>query len=415
MTSNKAFVRVQNGKFVKADATYHFIGTNFWAGMNLATEHPKRLIRELDRLQTLGIDNLRIMGLTEGPDHEPLRIAPAVQPAPNEFREAYWKGLDFLLAEMAKRNMYAVICLSNFWPWSGGMAQYISWVSPAVPLPYPPPMKGGEWWKYQLYTAAFYSNKQAVTWYHQAIQQLIQRTNTITQQPYTNDPTIMAWQLANEPRASLHRKSYLKWIESSAKLIKTLAPHQLVSLGSEGDTTHPKINGVNVLEDHQSAYIDYVTIHCWIQNWGWYDPEKPSTYQKAKEKCLGYLENQLLKVKKLGKPLVLEEFGIARDQGSYDFQASTEMRDRFFHDVFEHIIQLIQEGHQLSGANFWAWGGEGRPSRPKALWQQGDELTGDPPHEHQGWYSVYDIDATTGAVIKGFNEKIKALNLPIRS
>ena len=32
-------------------------------------------------------------------------------------------------------------------------------------------------------------------------------------------------------------------------------------------------------------------------------------------------------------------------------------------------------------------------------WQPGDPWIGDPPHEHQGWYSIYDDDAATAAVI----------------
>lgn len=39
---------------------------------------------------------------------------------------------------------------------------------------------------------------------------------------------------------------------------------------------------------------------------------------------------------------------------------------------------------------FWAWGGASRP---------GDDWLGDPPHETPGWYSVYDIDESTIAII----------------
>jgi hypothetical protein len=46
-----------------------------------------------------------------------------------------------------------------------------------------------------------------------------------------------------------------------------------------------------------------------------------------------------------------------------------------------------------AGDNFWAWGGEGRPSHPAPQW------IGDPPHETPGWYSVYDLDAATLAII----------------
>lgn len=408
MAANQ-FIQVQNGKLVKEGEAYRFIGTNFWSAVNLAVEDPERLLRELDQLKSLGITNLRVMALTEGPATEPFRMVPAIQNYPTNLDEVYLRGLDKFLVECAKHELHVVLCLSNFWPWSGGMAQYISWQNQSS-IPYPPPRKGGNWWEYQQYTAAFYQNEQAVSWYHEAIKQLLLRVNSLNGIAYKDDPVIMAWQLANEPRASAqHRKVYLHWIHNSAKLIKTVAPQQLVSLGSEGDTTHPIINGVDVLEDHQSEYIDYVTIHCWVQNWGWFKPEKTESYPQAFKEFKAYLRRQLEKVESLNKPLVLEEFGIARDGGSFDLESSTNLRDRFFKEVFEEIMTLMKSGYQISGANFWAWAGEGRPKFPKCLWEVGDTFTGDPPHEHQGWYSVYDCDQSTLGVIKDYCQKVKAM------
>ena len=62
---------------------YYFLGTNMWYGMNLGMEGKAgdrdRLIRELDLLQSKGVNNLRVMGSSEGPDSEPLRVVPAMQ------------------------------------------------------------------------------------------------------------------------------------------------------------------------------------------------------------------------------------------------------------------------------------------------------------------------------------------------
>ena len=50
----------------------------------------------------------------------------------------------------------------------------------------------------------------------------------------------------------------------------------------------------------------------------------------------------------------------------------------------------------------WAYGGEGRPRIPNANWTAGDDFIGDPPHEPQGWYSVYDTDVSTLELIKRY-------------
>ena len=146
--------------------------------------------------------------------------------------------------------------------------------------------------------------------------------------------------------------------------------------------------------------------HIWVQNWGWYDPEKAnSNFEKAVNKAKKYIRHHASIAKKLNKPLVLEEFGMARDGGSYASTATTKRRDAYFQSVFELLEQLQQEGYPISGSNVWAWGGEGRPRQPKAVWKNGDDFIGDPPFEHQGWYSIYHTDYSTIEVLKKFANK----------
>ncbi len=42
----------------------------------------------------------------------------------------------------------------------------------------------------------------------------------------------------------------------------------------------------------------------------------------------------------------------------------------------------------------------------KAFFEQGDDLLSDPPHETQGWYSVYDADLSTKVVLRAFAERL---------
>ena len=110
----------------------------------------------------------------------------------------------------------------------------------------------------------------------------------------------------------------------------------------------------------------------------------------------------------LNKPVVLEEFGISRDKNDHDIQGGLMWRNEYFEAVFEMVFQKAGNG-PLAGCNFWAWGGLGRPSAPKAIWQKGDDFIGDPPHEYQGWYSVYDVDEETLDIIKTYSLKIKQI------
>jgi len=64
----------------------------------------------------------------------------------------------------------------------------------------------------------------------------------------------------------------------------------------------------------------------------------------------------------------------------------------------------------MSGLNFWAYGGSGRPAKNGGWWKAGDDFIGDPPHERQGWYSVYDTDFTTMAVLREWTHKFDTLD-----
>lgn len=407
------FVTVSGTQFMRDGKSYQYMGANYWQGMNLgapgAPGDRARLLRELDMMDSLGIRNLRILAISEGPDGSILRIAPALQQEPGQLREELLQGLDFLLEEMRKRDMTAVLVLNNFWPWSGGMAQYRLW-NGADSIPYPPPHGKGTWDSYQQYTAAFYTDTPAMRQYEQTVRSLIARKNSISGRLYTEDPTIMSWQLCNEPRGMNNTEAMHRWIDETAAMIKKLAPKQLISTGAEGYTTAPDITGTDFIRMHDGPNIDYGTAHIWIQNWQMYDPQKhDSTYPAARKFMVDYLARHAADARKLNKPWVLEEFGIMKDNGSFDPSAPNTHRDEYYEVVFHEIWSLARKG-QASGVNFWAFAGLGRPVTPGEMWKIGDPLTGDPPHEPQGWYSVYDTDTSTHRVISGYALKMNEIS-----
>jgi len=405
------FINVNGKQFIRDGKPYYFLGTNFWYGMNLGSSGQggdrDRLLRELDHLKKIGVKNLRVMGASEGPDTEPWRMRPALQVAPGEYNEEVLDGLDFLLAEMGKRDMVAIMCMNNFWPWSGGMAQYVSWQDDSE-IPYPPICGEGDWQTYQEYTASFYSNENAVTDFFNHLRFTVLRENPYTGTLYRDDPTIMAWQLGNEPRGINNREDFTQWIENTAKYIKSIDSNHLVTIGSEGATAHPS-SGNDFFADHQSSYIDYTTIHVWVQNWGWFDPYDEVSLSSAVEKATAYINQHEVLAEKLNKPVVLEEFGISRDDNDHAVTASVTLRDEYYSQIFTHILDKAAAGSPLAGLNFWAWGGAGRPREPQAIWYVGDDFTGDPPHEHQGWYSVYNTDLTTLEIIGRYTRKFNSL------
>lgn len=389
------FVTVRNGRFMLDGKPYYFVGANFWQGMNLGADGPSgdrsRLVRELDALRGLGVTNLRVMASSEGPNTEPYRMVPALMTSPGEYDGSVLDGLDFLLAEMGKRGMRAVMVLNNFWQWSGGMAQYVSWHEKTA-VPYP-----GNYETFINYSAKFYSYDECQTWFRDHIAMLTDRTNPYTSLKYRDDPAVFSWELANEPR-----RYPQSWIDETAAYIKSLDPNHMVTTGSEG--APPGEPNQDFVKTHSGPGIDYVTIHIWPQNWDWYDPKRPSTYKAAEPLAIAYFLRHAKEAASMGKPLVLEEFGLARDwsprRDNLDPASPTTNKDLYYAALYKLVIDSIATGGPAAGDNFWAWAGEARPGMP---W------VGDPPHEPAGWYSVYDSDASTLAIISAHAKEMADL------
>jgi mannan endo-1,4-beta-mannosidase len=415
MAHRDRFVTVRGTELRLAGRSYHFVGANYWQAMNLASRGPggdrQRLLRELDEMKAHGITNLRILAASEGPDTEPLRIVPALLQAPGVYNADLLDGLDFALQALADRGMKAIMTLGNMWPWSGGFAQHLVWAGLASSIPYPSPPSSGDSDEYQRFTAEFYGNTRAVSSYLDHLTKIVNRVNHHTQTPYRDDPTIMAWELANEPRALSHVDSYLAWIATSAQLIKSLDPDHLVTIGSEGDTSQPGHSGTEYLRDHALSAIDYGTAHVWAQNWGWYDPRDPvTTYAPAVARARAYIDSHVSRTRTLDKPIVFEEFGLGRDLGGFSPASPVTVRDQYYAEILDHL-HAAARGGAVAGANFWGYAGEGRPVPPGGQWwQPGDAFVADPPHEPQGWYSVYNSDTSTLAVVERFSRRMSDLD-----
>lgn len=406
----KRFVRVRGTGFTLADEPYRYAGANLWYGAWLGADARSggqaRLIRELDRLAALGIRNLRILGSAE---LSPLKnsITPAFRDRSRTYDRQLLSGLDWLLAELAKREMTAVLYLTNFWEWSGGMMTYLYWVNGGRYINMNDPAH--PWPEFPDWNAAFYGNAAAQALYRDYIRAVVTRVNSVTGTRYADDPTIMAWQLANEPRpggsdavAVPNLPTFYRWVDRTARYIKALDPNHLVCTGSEG--LKGSIERADVVTaTHRSPAVDYITCHIWPGNWSWIDAAAlAATHDAGAAKVRDYITAHVRIAEGLHKPLVIEEFGYPRDGlAAYDPAQSTTFRDRFYRQIYAAIEADGERGGPLAGSNFWAWSGEARAAHADHRFRRGDTAyMGDPPHEPQGWYGVFDSDASTQAIIR---------------
>ena len=401
--SDPKFVTVRDGQFYIGDSVYRYLGTNMWYGAILASSGQggdrERLSRELDLMQSVGIDNIRVLVGADGAENLPAHVMPVLQTEPGVYNDTILDGLDYFMAELEKRGMTAVLYLNNSWEWSGGYGEYLRWSGHGrCPIP---AIDGYN--TYVDHVAQFVHDDSAKNMFADHVRFIVGRTNRYTGKPYTESPAIMSWQICNEPRAfasdSLSKRLFAEWIASTAALIKSIDKNHLFSTGSEGYYGCQVDLGLWT-EIHSNPDVDYGLIHMWPVTWNWARRDSlMEDLDSAAFYSTQYVTDHVEALRPTGKPLVLEEFGYPRDGMSYSVGTPTKARDEYYSYVFS-----LMDSNLIQGCNFWAWGGYAVPAHE--TWQTWDPYTGDPAQEPQGLYSVFATDSSTISLIRNFTERI---------
>jgi len=425
---------VRDGQFMVDGKPYYFVGVNFWYGAILGSQGEggdrDRLSRELDALKKLGVTNLRVLVGSDGardtattefqaaPDGQgsqvfgqavrSSKVQPTLQIAPGVYNDTILDGLDYLMVELNKRDMKAVLYLNNTWEWSGGYGQYLEWAHQGEESPVMQTQRGPMKMSWARRTNLFYKDPKATAMFENYVRDIVTRTNRYSGLKYIDDPAIFSWQIGNEPRplGKDNHEVFVKWIESSAKQLRSRDPNHMISTGNEGemgcDNNLELTEAINAIPE-----ITYITIHIWPFNWGWI---RQKTIQEnlpvAKEKTKAYLDMHVNIAKKYGKPITLEEFGYPRDDFAFKTGTPTTARDAYYEYVFSLISDAKAQKGLFSGCNLWAWGGFAIPAKDHDYWYKGDDYTGDPAQEQQGLNSVFMGDTKTIELIKNVNKTL---------
>ena len=396
----QSFVTAENGRLFRNGKPYTFIGANYWYGAILGSKgrggNRERLNRELNELKRLGITNLRILVGSDGEEGPKWKVTPVLQTSPGVYNDTILDGLDYLMQQLQRRGMVAVLYLNNSWEWSGGYGFYLENAGAGKAVQ---PDEMG-YAAYMKYASQFATNQKAQQLFFNHVRFILNRTNRYTGKRYVDDPAIMSWQIGNEPRAfdKAVLPQFEAWLAKAAALMKSIDKRHLVSVGSEG--------AFGCEDDYDSwqrvcadPNVDYCNIHIWPYNWGWAKKDSLSqNLQRAKDKSKEYIDRHLAICAKLNKPLVMEEFGYPRDGFAFSKLSPTTARDTYYDYVFSLLATDAAKGGYFAGSNFWGWGGQARPKHEQ--WQFGDDYSGDPAQEAQGLNSVFSTDKTTVNVIK---------------
>lgn len=405
-------ITVKDGQFIRNGEPYYFVGTNFWYGAILGSEgeggNRERLVRELDFMKSHGIDNLRVLVGGEGENGLLGKIEPNLQPEPGVYNDDVLAGLDFLMMELGKRGMTAVLYFNNAWEWSGGYTQYVAWANNTPVLV--PRVDG--WFSYNAFAGEFVRNERAKELFFNHLRYIITRTNRYTGIKYIEDPAIFSWQICNEPRAFSskeqdNKEAFAEWIAASAKLIRSLDPNHMISTGSEGfygcEWDMALCERIHALDE-----ISYINCHVWPYNWKWMRGDNMvADLDRSCANTKEYIDMHVGLGHSINKPVVVEEFGMPRDNMDFHKGSPVVCRDKYYTFVFDLILKDKEQNGPFAGCNFWSWGGFAKTNvEDHEYWAKGDDYTGDPAQEQQGLNSIFFEDRSTLNIIREANKRL---------
>lgn len=405
-------ITVKDGQFIRNGEPYYFVGTNFWYGAILGSEgeggNRERLVRELDFMKSHGIDNLRVLVGGEGENGLLGKIEPNLQPEPGVYNDDVLAGLDFLMMELGKRGMTAVLYFNNAWEWSGGYTQYVAWANNTPVLV--PRVDG--WFSYNAFAGEFVRNERAKELFFNHLRYIITRTNRYTGIKYIEDPAIFSWQICNEPRAFSskeqdNKEAFAEWIAASAKLIRSLDPNHMISTGSEGfygcEWDMALCERIHALDE-----ISYINCHVWPYNWKWMRGDNMvADLDRSCANTKEYIDMHIDLGHSINKPVVVEEFGMPRDNMDFHKGSPVVCRDKYYTFVFDLILKDKEQNGPFAGCNFWSWGGFAKTNvEDHEYWAKGDDYTGDPAQEQQGLNSIFFEDRSTLNIIREANRRL---------
>jgi mannan endo-1,4-beta-mannosidase len=169
----------------------------------------------------------------------------------------------------------------------------------------------------------FITDETIKSWYKAWVSHLLNRVNTVTGVVYKDDPTIMAWELANEMRcsesgpylssAACNSSTILAWVDEMSTFVKSIDRNHLVSFGSEGflcsnygrsDTLTNCTESADPVAVTALPNIDLHGIHIYPDHW---NPTEPTDDWAAWG--VWWIEQQAAIANDAGKPFYIGEYG----------------------------------------------------------------------------------------------------------
>jgi mannan endo-1,4-beta-mannosidase len=229
--------------------------------------------------------------------------------------------LDRTIFLAEQHGIHLILPLVNYWDDFGGVDQYLQWFG----------LTGRD---------QFYLHPEVKNAYRNYIEHLLLRVNTRTGRQYRDEPAILAWELANEPRCG-NPDTLLEWADEISSFIRGLDANHLIGPGDEGffkrrfafgRKLYNGSFGVDCERLLEIPSIDFGTCHLYPD---YSSGEAPAEFGTR------WIREHIESGQRANKPMLIEEFGYRQEVGSVARDA-----------VFRTWLRQISDS-QGAGALLW--------------------------------------------------------------
>ncbi len=288
------FIKVKGTQFYDGSKVYKYMGTG-----NYYIRHTDRTTADyiLKEAAAVGFKVIRIGSNGEAEGFSTIDANSRdrfLRIGPDYFNEEAYKNIDWVLDRAAKYGLRVILHFTDNWEYYGGIPVYAKWAG--------------------VSKNQFYTDEKAKEYFKQTIDAFVKRRNTVNGRLYKDDPTIFAYNLCNEPRNEDDQtgKTLALWCDEMAGYVKSLDPNHMVTTGADSffnkeDGTH--YSGADYVTIHSGKNIDYCNYHIY----------PTYTHNSFALSTTEWLIKKYIREahETLGKPVVMEEYGIGNNLPDY--------------------------------------------------------------------------------------------------
>ena len=288
-----SFIEAQSTNLVREGRLFFAVGFNAYYLAYCSERTQRSVLRSMREAGATAVRAWAFLDIEDGERQRPaFQIFSQDSVRVNEAEDGLLR-LDSLIANAETAGIALLLPLINGWRDFGGMPLYSRCFGAGDS------------------SDEFYSSAAAVGAYRRWVERVLTRRNTQTGRFYLDEPSIFAWELANEPRHSGKdgAAQMLAWVARSSDFIKQIDSNHLLAVGDEGffrrrgrSHLYDGRYGVDTEAFLNLDAIDVGSYHFYPEHWG-----VPVYFGER------WIQEHAELATRVGKPVMLEEFGLTKD------------------------------------------------------------------------------------------------------